>query len=287
MIRLSDARKGFKVWHEYADWAKLSPSGIIVKAIHIYADESGTHDKAGLQDGSRYPTLAGYAAPPRVWDDHVFQWSTILNSYDVPYFHFREWSAAYAAIKNKKPITKELAKNPFFKIGDVNKLKKLLLSLAKIAGAGNKVVVIASVNMAAYNRLNRTDNPFKLIISEFFNEAEREVIKHWGTKTSAFSFFFDSGNSKAWNITLAEVWEDYKAISKRELFKVDGPDTSPNFIGVQSADMLAYRIRQLSYQVAGDSLEFKALDDFLLKPIDRRPDFARPELDLFYRNTFK
>jgi hypothetical protein len=136
----------------FDEWASLFPNGIFVKAVIIYADESGTHDRTGQQQGSEYPIVAGYAAPVSEWSKFSVDWKAVLNSYGAPYFHFKEWAAASAAIRFNKPQTDELKKNPYFG-WDIKRLDKFLYTLADIAGRGNKVPIAGAIRTHAFNRI--------------------------------------------------------------------------------------------------------------------------------------
>jgi hypothetical protein len=73
----------------------------------VYADESGTHDNTGTQQGSREAILAGIVAPSEEWRTFCRAWQSALNKYSAPYFNFREWSAASAVARNKRKATRD------------------------------------------------------------------------------------------------------------------------------------------------------------------------------------
>jgi hypothetical protein len=110
--------------------------------IFVYADESGTHDPTGAENGSKYPIIAGFAAKKSVWDTFSVNWNGVLKGYDVPYFHGRELRAAEAAIIHKKQETAELKKNPYYARGwDLNTINSFKLSLTKIISSRDKVLL--------------------------------------------------------------------------------------------------------------------------------------------------
>jgi hypothetical protein len=124
----------------FDEWAALFSGELFVKVVTIYADESGTHDPSGSQAGSAYPIIAGFAAPPSEWSKFCVEWNAVLAKYGVPYFHSREVREVKAAIENNKPSTSKLKRNPYYG-WDIKRIDKFLLTLASIAGSGNKVLI--------------------------------------------------------------------------------------------------------------------------------------------------
>ena len=55
--------------------------------IVVYADESGTHGAGGKEPA---PGVYGFIATVEYWEKFCLEWTALLKSYDVPYFHFRE-----------------------------------------------------------------------------------------------------------------------------------------------------------------------------------------------------
>ena len=69
----------------------------------VYADESGTHDKTGKQNGAREATVAGIAALRDDWIQFCKEWQRVLDKYGAPYFHYKEWRAAEVRAEMKRP----------------------------------------------------------------------------------------------------------------------------------------------------------------------------------------
>ncbi|HEV2331071.1 MAG TPA: DUF3800 domain-containing protein [Verrucomicrobiae bacterium] len=259
---------------DFKEWASLFPDGIFVKAVIIYADESGTHDRSGQQKGSEYPVVAGYAAPISEWSKFCVDWKAVLNSYDVPYFHFREWAAASAVIRGKPPDS-DFKKNPY-RILDKKRLDKLLYTLADIAGRGNKVPIAGAIRTHVFNRIKAKleienpeeielgSDPFKYSMGEFFRHYHRETWERWNDFTAPVTFFFDQSNDPQWKSALLEV---YDAFAKMDLrmkgISFEDKKEMPH-MPLQAADMLAYRSRQAAHKINDGTYDFTKLDNLLL-----------------------
>ena len=49
--------------------------------LTVYADESGIHDKHGLEPGSEVTVVAGYIAAKRNWEVVTRRWNTADSPY--------------------------------------------------------------------------------------------------------------------------------------------------------------------------------------------------------------
>jgi hypothetical protein len=63
----------------------------LLGVLVAYVDESGTHDKSGLQPGSKVAGLAGYVASEREWTRFSKRWNKILLRYGVALFHLSDF----------------------------------------------------------------------------------------------------------------------------------------------------------------------------------------------------
>jgi hypothetical protein len=280
MIRLRERSTPKQAARAFSEWASLFPDGIFVKAVIIYADESGTHDRTGKQTGSEYPTIAGFAAPPSEWSKFCVNWQAVLNSYRVPYFHFREWAAVSAAVRFNKPETPELKKNPYFG-WDIKRLDKFLYTLADIAGRGNKVPISGTIRTAVFNQVKEDlkinnpeqiqwgEDPFKYSMGEFFQKYHRETWIRWGNFNAPVTFFFDRSDDPKWTSALFEVYGVFeKADTRLKGISFVDKKEPPHF-PLQAADMLAYRIRQTADKLDDGSYDVTKLDTLLLQGLLR------------------
>jgi hypothetical protein len=97
-----------------------------VLGLTVYADESGTHDKRGLDLGSEVTAVAGYLAPKKSWDILSRRWRTTLDKYEVDTFHMSKYwrkDAPYGTWSNAKQkrflgtLIKIARDNTWFAIG--------------------------------------------------------------------------------------------------------------------------------------------------------------------------
>lgn len=237
--------------------------------IVIYADESGTHDPTGEKDGSAYPIIAGFAATIAVWDSFISEWEHVLKQYDVGYFHGRELREAQMAKLHNKPATKELLKNPYFKAAwSLQRIEQFRKKLTKVAAKKGKVPIVGNVSIPVLNRLKGKitlqnletilgDDPYKFCMADFFNNYHLYTWLKWGKFKSHIQFIFDQNPRKEWQDAIREVFEAYQ----KEDSRMSGPSFEDKkkrkFFGLQAADLLAYRSRQLT--------EFKAQGNFRSK----------------------
>jgi hypothetical protein len=260
-----------------------------VKAVIIYADESGTHDPSGKKSGSKHPTIAGFAAPPSEWSTFCVRWQAVLRSYNAPYFHFREWAAASAAIRFNKAETPELTNNPYFG-WNLKKLDKFLYTLADIAGRGNKVPIAGTIRTELFHKVkselesNNPDNiemgddPFKFSMGEFFQKYHRETWVHWGEFKAPVTFFFDQSNNQKWLAAMREVYNAFAAKDTRicGISFVDKKQIP--HLPLQAADMLAYRMRQNAESLDNNTYDIKKIDEILLQRLYKSVIHANPPL---------
>jgi len=274
--------------------ASLFPEGLFVKAVTVYADESGTHDRTGLQPGSQYPTIAGFVAPPSEWSQFCVEWKAVLNAYSVPYFHSREFRAAKSAIENNKKPNPELEKNPYYG-WDIKRLDKFLTTLARIAGRGNKVPIAGTIRTLIFHEIKANlennnpeqiqmgNDPYKYSMGEFFQAYHKETFYRWGNFKCPVTFFFDRSTDHEWTSAVHEV---YNAFANKDL-RMSGisfvdKKVMPH-LPLQAADMLAYRLRQAAAQFAADKFEFTEVDHLLLTNLLKGVAKAHPNVDLILK----
>ena len=242
-----------------------------MKAVVIYADESGTHDKTGTQKGSAHPLIAGFAAPPSDWAKFCVDWKAVLDAYNAPYFHFREWTLAANAIRFNRKETPELSRNPFHK-WELKRLEKFLLALARIAGSGNKVLITGGVHLPAF-KVKRAaaktagvefdPNPYKHCMEQFFRSCHDEMAANWGNFKSPVTFFFDQQNDPSWRATVRGVYEAFKAKDSRmQGISFVDKKQKPHW-PLQAADLLAYRMRQISQKTDEKAYDIGWMDETL------------------------
>ena|ERR1700733_624660 len=275
MIRLHERSTPKQAGREFKEWASLFSGEIFVK-ISIYVDESGTHDPEGNQPGSKYPMIAGYAAHQDEWVKFCGKWKVVLNKYKAPYFHFREWAAASAAVRHKKKETLEIKKNPFYG-WTIKRLDGFLIELARVAGAGNKIPLAGSIRIPAFNKLKADlkinnpsqielgTNPYKYCMGEFFHIYHKETYLMWGEFEYPVTFFFDHSDDPEWKSAVHEVFDAFRKKDSRMKEIVFANKKEKPHLPLQAADMLAYRLRQLAQNIHEKNLVVEKLDNLLLQ----------------------
>jgi hypothetical protein len=274
---------------QFTEWAWLfcGKYFVFVKPVVVYGDESGTHDRLGYEKGSDRPIIAGFAAPISEWTSFCIEWQAVLNSYRAPYFHFREWAAASAAIRFKKTETAELRKNPFFK-WDLTRLDDFLLALAKVAGKGNKIIIAGGIKLPAINKImerlkvespndiGMDQDPFKFCMSEFFRVYHKETWCRWGDFKAPVTFIFDQSDDPQWTSAIYEVFRAYQSKDDRlkDIVFADKKTRLP----LQAADLVAYRLRQMTKGLEDNTLVFKTIDTYLFKHLWKSAGVANPNL---------
>jgi hypothetical protein len=279
------------------EWATLVPQRILVRAVIVYADESGTHDRTGKRAGSGYPTIAGFAAPPSEWEKFCVEWKAALNSYGVDHFHSRVLREAKAAIENNKPITEELKKNPYYG-WSIARMEKFLMALANIAGKGNKVPIVGAIKMSVFNNLKAQlavhnpkqiqlgEDPYQHAMREFFEHYHEETFNRWGNFKCPVTFFFDQSDDDKWRSAFREV---YGAFQKKDL-RMNGisfvdKKEEPHW-PLQAADMLAFRMRQWTDNLArGEKPEPLNIDALLLRRGFNGSQMRNPTLRIHLQKT--
>jgi uncharacterized protein DUF3800 len=238
---------------DFTEWASLFSGKIFVKIV-IYADESGTHDKAGKLSGSEVTVVAGYAGKVDSWVRFWKDWQCVLKKYSAPYFHYREFSDASAVARNIRPATSKHKKNPYCGWSH-QQLDDFFRELATIAAAGSKIKVGGYVDTQRYAEFLK-DNPQKQISNPqegsvwmFYEAMVESVNSKWPNFRWPVSVFFDRCENDEWRNAINKVHHSWKKVSPRlkEITFADKIDQCP----LQAADMVAYRLRQIGAKHCG------------------------------------
>jgi len=234
------------------EWSSLFPSGFFVKLV-AYDDESGTGGNSVVI------VVGGVIALRDEWVGFCGDWQRVLNKHSAQYFHFREWADASSVIRGTRPANSSFKKNPY-KTWSQSKLDEFLIDLAQVVVSENKLVVGGYVppmqlrDLQANGVTKTTASPEELCLRYFFDStvstisAERKPLKRQG-----ISFFFDHiENDQSRNIirngyNLAckrhTQFKSYTIVNEGLKERVKNGDVE--FLPLQAADMVAYRIRQI------------------------------------------
>ncbi len=231
-----------------------------------YVDESGT-------DGnSEVLIVGGFVASGEEWAKFRNDWQRVLNSYSARYFHFREWAEASAVARNKRKPSSKFGTNPY-KTWNQETLDGFLFALAEVAAADAKLVVGGYVppNMLRADQasgiVNAEESAEELCVSHFFNSVvsaisnERPVVKR-----QEISVCFDHSENRRWKTIVCRCYESsckkhrqYRALTFASSGLKDRVESGDvEFLPLQAADMVAYRLRQTTERLV--RLEFSGPD---------------------------
>lgn len=200
----------------------------------------------------------------------------MLEEFSAPYFHFREWSAASAVVRNKRQPDSTFTKNPF-KTWSQSRLDEFLFKLADVAASGDRVIVGGYVpakklcDDKTRGFVTIQEGPRELCVSHFFNSIATTVDRHkppW--KSLKISFVFEQQRTnKEWGAILRSGFDATRQKNRKFRDMVIG--CKEDHLPLQAADMVAYRLRQRLEKTV--NLDFSdttwpKLDNILFKAID-------------------
>src|ERR1039457_211121 len=136
------------VEREFRQWFSLF-GGEVLMNLAIYADESGTHDKAGSLPQSEVVVMAGYAGKKESWIKFIRNWNAVLNKYGVTRLHFTQLQFASNIVKGGGSVRQK--GNPY-RGWSKHQCEDFLLDCAKVAAAGSRLPVGADFDTRRYSR---------------------------------------------------------------------------------------------------------------------------------------
>jgi hypothetical protein len=195
--------------------------------IKVYADEAGTHDKKGKQKGSEVPVLAGYLASVEYWTNFANDWQSVLNKYNVSYFHNKE----FGFHARQKPT------NPY-RTWSEDKIRDFRYDLAMVAGSG--AIPVGGLFWAEkHHALGNEGDAHKLAMQMFFNGfCEAMNLRKIGGVDKVL-FIFDMNQKKEWVASLWEVYNEFKKKNPNFGGLTFEDDKDPSHLGLQAADLFA------------------------------------------------
>lgn len=235
-----------------------------------YIDESGTHDPLGRRaTGGREAGIGGLCGLLEEWGYFTRDWQSLLSKYRVPYFHFYEWSMAFHDLKKgtSKPS------GPYGHL-DKDQLDRMVIDFAKVAGAGNKVIVGEGVCVNIFNEeqeagiIPKESNPYCACARKFFERFTETLalFKPVWRRTSV-DFFFDQTDNREFSNAILAAFHDLK-VSNHNFGTLAFADKTKE-LPLQAADMVAYRARQLSQNFVDGTIRanWEELDSALFRPM--------------------
>jgi hypothetical protein len=214
-----------------------------------YADESGTEDKLGHKAAVSVSAFGGYVASYGEWAHFCDQWQRILDEYDAPFFHFREWAMASAIVRKKRRCFSAFNKNPYYG-WKLTKLDSFLLELAEVAGTRKEGTFGGYISTAEFNARKAAgdiligEDHRDYCLKQCFEAFVDAVNSRWPHFSEPISFFWDWTDDPKWMQSIHEAYGSFKKKDSRltEITFADDKDRLP----LQAADMVAYRMRQWS-----------------------------------------
>ncbi len=213
-------------------------------SLIAYADESGTHDPTGLQQGSEVAIVTGWVADKSVWDnDFETQWCGVLGQYQV-HVPFRMSDFMDRINGPKNPTW------PYHEWSD-DKRNAFIMELIPIARDNAWFGVGGAVNVRDYDEYlpdwvkDDAQHPYTFCFQLFFNlllpilEEDPEPPLKPGEQVA---FFFD--RQKQFEKRGKLAFDRVKSLRDTEdrmgaIAFVD----KRHYIPLQAADLLAYLIR--------------------------------------------
>lgn len=157
---------------------------------------------------------------------------------------------ASAVARNIRPATSQREDNHYYG-WTTDRLDNFFLELAKVANAGSKLKLGGNVDTRRYaahlkqNQKEPYSNPHEACVWWFYEAVVGDVKAKWPHLQGPMSFFYDQADT-AWQNAIVNVHHSYQKVDSRikEIAFADKKD--PLHSPLQAADMLAYRLRQIS-----------------------------------------
>jgi hypothetical protein len=224
--------------------------------LSVYADESGTHDITGRHLGSEAPVFGGYIGDREDWVKFLMHWGSVLKKYNVPYFHYSEFSKIKDARSNP---------NSHYYGWDDFKRDTFLFELAAVAGA--QVPVGALIKLKGYVQQGKDDYPYKRAFGDFLENVHDVLSSHWPKTKERVTFHLDQNDDKEWMRCFGEVFDEWKQKDQRFSAYAFVDKKDPAHWGLQAADLICYRVRRraLARLETGEKQMAYLLDEILFR----------------------
>lgn len=245
-------------------------------SLVVYADDSGTHDPTGRLVGSEAPVFGGYMSDTDGWASFTRDWESVLRSYKVPYFHWREF--------NKKNVMREGAASPYHGWGDVRRLT-FLFELAAVAGW--QVPVGAMIQLQDYVKPPGDQHPWRTAFDIFFGNTQSAIRSNWPGNNDAVTFILDQTNNEEWVKHFIAEFNIWKLKEPRFKDYAFGDKKDERHLPLQAADLISAAIRRKSLlRLAGgvplDLPAFTPMEALLYQALLRK-NFPNPAPVARYR----
>jgi len=216
-----------------------------------YADESGTHDAAGIERGSEVAIVAGYVSWKENWDQFCIDWQGALDRYGIVEFHMQEFADEINGPSDPKWPYRDWSRD---------KKDRFIRELVPIARDSTIFGIGGGVDVRAYDRIMpawlkaETQHPYHFCFQMFFDQILvllREKLDRPLPLGEQIAFFFDQ--QQEFKGKAEQLFDQIKALRDREDRMGSLTYASrTKYIQLQAADLLAYRTcKVLARKIAG------------------------------------
>lgn len=224
--------------------------------LTVYADESGWHDPAAKQPSSQAPVFGGYIDTIEEWLLFCEHWKSVLNKYDVRFFHFKKFN---------RNAVKDHPNSPYYGWSD-QKRWEFIFELA--ACAGNQVPVGGMLNLKEFVATGETSQPQSHVFDYFFKDLQKVLSLHWPGNSDPVTFLLDENSQRGWKHGFMDEWDKWKEVNPR--FKGHGFEDNETTLPLQAADLLCGIVRKGALEVleSGKPKDANLLEEFLYRNAD-------------------
>jgi hypothetical protein len=181
------------------------------------------------------PAIAGLIDTAEKWIVFGKKWKRILDSYNAPFFHFREFASKHLCAKPN---------SPYYGWSE-GKRHSFLYDLA--IHVGDSAVPMGGAYAARRNsKLGLPGNGHKIAICSFFDSLIALLNSHWPQYDGKALLILDHSTDRTWTGLLHEVHSQYLSKDKRIGGLSFEDDKDPKHLPLQAADLSAYIFRQFT-----------------------------------------
>jgi hypothetical protein len=216
----------------FAEWATLFSERVFV-ILKVYADESDTAGQAKKRGAPEFSVIGAYIAPVEAWNKFNGMWRTVLDSYGVRNFHFREFhSKEHTAIKGSE-----------YYGWSPEKRDRFFYDLAMVS-CDDLVPLGGGYPVQIHKEKSGPGDPYKHLFMRFFGDVQVALNSHWPEFSEKVLFVFDNTNSRQWRDAAFDMRSSFAFQDARFGGLTFEDDTDPKHLGLQAADFLAAIYRQ-------------------------------------------
>lgn len=231
-----------KAENKFKKFASLFRERLFVNLVS-FADESGTHDKFGIQRGAEVAAVVGYLSWSARWETFCGLWQEVLSRYGVPVFHYSEFTNEENGPKDP---------NWPYHGWSREKKDKFIRELIPIARNNTIIGIGGLVSVQDYNNIipdnAKYDHPYHFCFELFFG-AMRYFLRNasqWGYESpfapkEKVAFFFDRQDE--FKHKALELYDRGLVYDTDNRFGGIVFENKEEYIQLQAADLLVGRSR--------------------------------------------